>query len=176
MNFTKSKLGSVFHKYGVSRIRIRPKNFRVSVYDGYAVICKGYANFFLGQNFFFRNQIQIIHFWHLSIKSLEFRKNYKNKCYKFLKKKYYESPDTLVKKFAYPYTYPYTRYAEFCVSVFFGTLVRLPVEILTWGDQNNFTQWQIESLSPDQCEGKLKCGADDYYNALNNSEVRQCIR
>ena len=35
-------------------------------------------------------------------------------------------PNTLVKKFAYPY--PYTGYADFCVSVFFETWLGLDGE------------------------------------------------
>jgi len=49
---------------------------------------------------------------------------------KILTKQYLENWDTLiqegrVKIFAYPYPYPYTGFAEFCVSLFFGTLVTI---------------------------------------------------
>ena len=65
------------------------------------------------------------------------RKNIQKKFLKFLKKKYFERRDTQVKNFAYPSPYPYTGYAEFCVSVsrvsvFFVTLTRTALSRLSY--------------------------------------------
>jgi len=52
----------------------------------------------------------------------KYLKNIYENIKKTISKNYTSYPG---QKFAYPYTYPYTRYAEFSVSVFFTTLTRV---------------------------------------------------
>ena len=77
---------------------------------------------------------------------LKIREKNCKKCLKnfFFEKQYCERRDTLLKNVAY--LYPYTRYAELCVSVFFGTLpcCLTSREEPSWKDR----QWRIGPAPP----------------------------